>query len=130
MPESGFRHLYLKVVGLLEALQAPYLMVGGMATGVLGEPRLTHDVDVILGVRRKDIARVLKKAKEAGFHFDDQRVRKDIRQIGSSVPGPMGTPDLGGDGGPACVQYAQEAAGSLDPIQSLPHNPEVSKPPG
>lgn len=83
MPESGFSHLYHRIVRLLETLEFPYLIVGGMATGVLGEPRLTHDVDVIIGLKSDDIERVLEKATEQGFFFDDQRVRRDIKQKGT-----------------------------------------------
>ena len=83
MPENGFSHLYLGIVKLLETLRLPYLIVGGMATGVLGEPRLTHDVDAIIGFKSSDIERVLKKAGEEGFLFNDRETRKDIQEKGT-----------------------------------------------
>ena len=83
MPESGFSHLFHQTVKLLETLRFPYLIVGGMATGVLGEPRLTHDVDAIVGFKSSDIEGVLQKARESGFLFDGPGVRKDIQEKGT-----------------------------------------------
>ena len=59
MPKSPFTDLYFRVVKLLESLHRPYIIVGGMATGVLGEPRLTFDVDAILDLRTSDVESVL-----------------------------------------------------------------------
>lgn len=83
MPESGFSHLFHRVVKLLESLRFPYLIVGGMATGVLGEPRLTHDVDVIVGLKSNDTKQLLQKARKEGFLFDHKRVQEDIEQKGT-----------------------------------------------
>lgn len=83
MPENGFKELYQHIVGFLEALHATYLIVGGMATGVLGEPRLTHDVDIIADVGGMKLAGFLQKAKEAGFLFKDARVHSDVQQKGT-----------------------------------------------
>lgn len=83
MQESAFRQLYLHVISLLEQLQQQYLVVGGVATGVLGEPRLTHDVDVIVGIKPKALGRLLKKAKEEGFYFDISRAREEARERGT-----------------------------------------------
>lgn len=83
MPENEFSQLYLRVVKMLEALRFPYLIVGGMATGVLGEPRLTHDVDVIAGFKSENTEQVLKKAREEGFLFNEREVRKNIQEKGT-----------------------------------------------
>ena len=32
-------------VAILESQQIPYLLVGSLASGVYGQPRLTHDID-------------------------------------------------------------------------------------
>ena len=83
MPKSPFTDLYFRVVKLLESLHRPYIIVGGMATGVLGEPRLTFDVDAILDLRTSDVDSVLQKAREEGFLFDPQSVMEDINQKGT-----------------------------------------------
>ncbi len=83
MPKSGFSDLFARIIRWLEALKISYLVVGGMATGVLGEPRLTHDVDVIAGIKPNDIDRALKKAQEEGFFFNDGQVRKEIQEKGT-----------------------------------------------
>ena len=83
MPESGFSRLFHQIVKLLETLRFPYLIVGGMATGILGEPRLTHDVDAIVDFQSSDIERILQKARESGFLFNDPGIRKDIQEKGA-----------------------------------------------
>lgn len=83
MPESGFDRLYRSAVTLLETLRFPYLVVGGMATGVLGEPRLTHDVDVIVELAAARIDRFLEGAQKAGFRFDETEARAEIDRRGT-----------------------------------------------
>ena len=39
----------------LEALQIPYMVIGGMATAVWGEPRATLDVDVTVWIAEEEI---------------------------------------------------------------------------
>jgi hypothetical protein len=43
----------------------PYLVMGGIASGVLGRPRWTRDVDLFL--RPEDVTRALEALDEAGF---------------------------------------------------------------
>jgi hypothetical protein len=44
------------VAGALRRLQIPYMIIGGMANIVWGEPRATHDVDVTVWVEEPQIA--------------------------------------------------------------------------
>lgn len=83
MPEGSFNHLYHQVVNLLESIRSPYLIIGGMATGVLGEPRLTHDIDAIIDADSKIISALLHKAKATGFSFNEQTVMNNRKQKGT-----------------------------------------------
>lgn len=56
-----------KTIGLLDQWKIPYLLVGGLAVGVVGEARATQDVDVIIAVPLTDLATFAKRAKAAGF---------------------------------------------------------------
>ena len=40
-----------RVVRILEEQGTTYSLVGSLASGVYGEPRLTHDIDVVLALR-------------------------------------------------------------------------------
>jgi len=73
MSEAEFGPEYDRAVGLLaRALGAreDYAIVGGLAVPVRSVPRLTLDVDVMLGVPRIHLPRILESLQEGGFTFD------------------------------------------------------------
>ena len=47
----------------------PYLLVGGIASGILGRPRWTHDLDIF--VRPQDARPMLRVFAEAGFRTEE-----------------------------------------------------------
>jgi hypothetical protein len=49
------------LAGLLDRVDIPYMVIGGMANAVWGEPRATLDVDVTVWVPDSDLADVLEK---------------------------------------------------------------------
>ena len=48
-----FQSLLARLVLELEARGLPYMVIGGQAVLVHGEPRLTRDIDITLGVSNK-----------------------------------------------------------------------------
>ena len=40
----------------LEAIGVPYMMTGSTAGIMYGEPRMTHDVDIVVKMARRDVA--------------------------------------------------------------------------
>jgi len=50
--------LLRRVVDVLEEQEITYLLVGSFASGVYGEPRLTHDIDVVVELRPDQVARL------------------------------------------------------------------------
>jgi len=59
--------VYKKVVTFLNRSKYKYLIIGGIAAGTLGEPRITGDVDVDIILDREDVPDFLANAKKAGF---------------------------------------------------------------
>ena len=55
MPEAN---LFLMFTQRLNALGVPYMVSGSVAVIIYGEPRLTHDVDLIVVLDREHIARL------------------------------------------------------------------------
>jgi uncharacterized NAD-dependent epimerase/dehydratase family protein len=45
-----FQRLLKKIAASLDKNRIPYMVIGGQAVLLYGEPRLTKDVDIILGV--------------------------------------------------------------------------------
>lgn len=45
-----FQKLLKKIANELSAHNIPYMVIGGQAVLLYGEPRLTKDIDIILGI--------------------------------------------------------------------------------
>lgn len=75
--------VYKKVVTFLNKGNHKYLIIGGIAAGVLGEPRVTGDVDVDIMVDPKHIPDFLDKAEKAGFKVSPKKCLTRARQTGT-----------------------------------------------
>jgi hypothetical protein len=76
--QSSLDRLYAKTLSFLEKEKVPYLLIGGLAVGVLGEPRMTQDVDLIIFIPKKSAPEIIKKAIKAGFRANPAVVVRDI----------------------------------------------------
>jgi hypothetical protein len=52
----------------LEALGIPYMITGGVASVIYGDPRFTRDVDVVLELRQGDIQRLASTFSTGNFY--------------------------------------------------------------
>jgi hypothetical protein len=60
--------LYAHLVRPLHASGVPYMVSGGVAAIIYGEPRLTNDVDVVIALRSDDVPRIV-AAFPAGQYY-------------------------------------------------------------
>ena len=74
---------YLKTINLLNSQENSYIVIGGLAVGMLGEARMTHDVDVLIAIDKKDINSFLELAKNNGFAFDQKTIDSDFELKGA-----------------------------------------------
>lgn len=65
--------VFKKLVAFLNKERLEYIIIGGIAVGVLGQPRVTGDVDVDIFLNKDNISKFLAKAKKAGFKVDKQK---------------------------------------------------------
>ncbi len=75
--------VYKKVVTFLNRGKYKYLIIGGIAAGTLGEPRVTGDVDVDIELAEENIIDFLDKAKEEGFKVHKEKCVKTTKQTGT-----------------------------------------------
>ena len=75
--------VFRDVVGCLEQRRIPYLVIGGIAQAVIGEPRLTQDVDCIVFVPPADANTVLDAFQQAGFAVDTASAMAQIETTGT-----------------------------------------------
>ncbi|OGC41363.1 hypothetical protein A2Y85_02100 [candidate division WOR-3 bacterium RBG_13_43_14] len=62
-----FKKLLKKLAKYLSKYRIPYMIIGGQAVLYYGEPRLTKDIDVTLGITINEIALILKLVKATGL---------------------------------------------------------------
>jgi predicted nucleotidyltransferase len=76
----NFEHILAKIAKLLDQNQIPYMVIGGQAVLLYGEPRLTRDIDVTLGidsVRADDLKQICQVAGLIKVKsFDDSLIEK------------------------------------------------------
>jgi len=75
-----FESLLAKIARALDRAGIPYMVIGGQAVLLHGEPRLTRDIDITLGVDASDLERLLEVIREAGLVVGVQDVRKFARE--------------------------------------------------
>lgn len=66
-PTSDFERLIARIGRALEAAEVPYMLIGGQAVLLHGEPRLTQDIDITLGADLGALADVLEVCRRVGL---------------------------------------------------------------
>jgi len=69
-----FQRILRKLARELKQASIPYMVIGGQAVLVYGEPRLTRDIDVTLGIGVDELARIKKVLPAMGLKI---LVKKD-----------------------------------------------------
>jgi predicted nucleotidyltransferase len=62
-----FKALLKKIAEQLEKAGIPYMVIGGQAVLVYGEPRLTKDIDITVGIDVDEIGKIINVTKKLGF---------------------------------------------------------------
>ena len=62
-----FQKILRTVARELKQASIPYMMIGGQAVLIYGEPRLTRDIDVTLGIGVSELARIKKVLPAMGL---------------------------------------------------------------
>ena len=65
----------IEVTKKLEALSIPYALTGGLAVSYYGEPRTTHDIDVVVAIeKREGLPRKLISSFSKGFYISEEGI--------------------------------------------------------
>ena len=79
---SDPRSVFLAAIGAAESGPFPYLIYGGLAAALWGEPRYTEDVDLVLFVPERHSFKFLRAAAKAGFAVDEDLAIQQIQVSG------------------------------------------------
>ncbi|MGH9796495.1 MAG: nucleotidyl transferase AbiEii/AbiGii toxin family protein [Candidatus Acidiferrales bacterium] len=75
-----FEALLERIAQGLDSRAIPYMVIGGQAVLAYGEPRLTRDVDVTLGVGPEKLPAILEWARETGWQVLVQEPQQFVAQ--------------------------------------------------
>ena len=62
-------NVYKKVISFLNKEKFEYIVIGGIAVGIIGEPKMTGGIDIDIILNKRNISEFLEKAKKFGFKF-------------------------------------------------------------
>src|SRR3989338_11074887 len=81
--QSNLDKLLKKTITLLEKEGLDYFVIGVLAVGLLGEPRMTQDIDLIVFISKDKIENFLKSALVSGFKCNKTSVLDNVRNKGA-----------------------------------------------
>lgn len=77
---NELRAFFAYVVEVLERLEIPYMVVGGFAAILYGEPRLTLDVDIVVDMRPDHIRPFVAAFPIPDYYVSEEAIRDSLRR--------------------------------------------------
>jgi hypothetical protein len=71
------------VVGALDRAGIGYMVTGSLVSSLQGEPRSTHDIDVVVELANADVARILAAFPPPRYYVSEAAAREAIRRSGT-----------------------------------------------
>lgn len=68
------QELLRKVIQALEDAGIEYMITGSIASSLQGEPRLTHDVDLVVAIQKPSVDRLIKAFPPPDFYLDKNSI--------------------------------------------------------
>ena len=73
------QELLKRVIHVLNELEIEYMLTGSFASSLFGEPRLTHDIDIVLSLHPAAIPGLLAAFAPPRFYLNEASVQEAIR---------------------------------------------------
>lgn len=70
------------VVSRLDSAGIPYMVTGSIASSLHGEPRATHDIDIVIGIRAGDIPDLLEAFPGPEYYLSETAAVEAVRRRG------------------------------------------------
>jgi predicted nucleotidyltransferase len=74
------QELLKRVVDVLDAAGVPYMATGSIVSSLQGEPRSTHDIDLVVAITPAGAQALLKAFPPPDYYLDDLAVREAMRR--------------------------------------------------
>ncbi len=72
------RAFFTYAIGALERLDIPYMVVGGYAATVYGEPRMTVDVDIVVDLRWEHVSAFVAAFPSPDYYVNEESIRDSL----------------------------------------------------
>jgi hypothetical protein len=72
--------LLKRVVRVLDDNGIDYMLTGSMASSLQGDPRSTHDIDIVVALTMDKVPPLLKAFPPPRFYLDEHSIREAIDQ--------------------------------------------------
>lgn len=79
----AFAPILKEVFLFLDSEKIPYFIIGGVAVGILGDPRFTYDLDIDIFLKKDKLSHFLGHAHKAGFRLDEKQATADVATFGT-----------------------------------------------
>ncbi len=66
--------LLIKVIQILNNLNIEYMLTGSIVSSLQGEPRLTHDIDIVVLIDENDINAILESFSNTDYYISKQGI--------------------------------------------------------
>lgn len=76
-----FQKLIAKIASKLNELGIPYMVIGGQAVLLYGEPRMTKDIDITLGVGVDELTKIILLAGDLKLRILPERPEEFVNQF-------------------------------------------------
>jgi hypothetical protein len=70
--------LLILVAAVLEQVGVAYMVTGSIASAIHGEPRMTHDIDLVVAMRREDVSDVASFFQDLDFYADEESLAEAV----------------------------------------------------
>jgi len=77
VPEQS---LLRRVTAALDAAGVEYMLSGSLASSLQGEPRATHDIDLVVDIRAADVSRIVAALSGPTVYLDEGAVAEAVRR--------------------------------------------------
>lgn len=76
------QELLRKVIQVLEQAGIQYMITGSVASSLQGEPRSTHDIDMVIAIQESAAKRLVEAFPPPGFYLDEDSILNAIKRLG------------------------------------------------
>ena len=76
------QELLKKVVQVLEKAKIQYMLTGSIASSLQGEPRSTHDIDIVIDIQKTSVKELVEVFPPPDYYLDENSVLNAINNRG------------------------------------------------